>query len=247
MLTLENLSLSIGENGWRKDILQDINLELLPGRVYALTGPNGSGKTTLAKIIMGLVRPTSGRVLWDGHDITGFDITARARAGIAYAFQQPVRFKGLKIKDLFALAGADGRAAGYLAQVGLCAADYLEREAGSGLSGGEAKRLEVALTLARQPRLAIFDEPEAGVDLWAQERLLALVAAPARRGQGVTSLVITHSEKFLQQADEVLLLEEGRLVKAGPPNEVWPCLEKELACRWQGACGGERGAADCYR
>ncbi|MDK2882854.1 MAG: Fe-S cluster assembly ATP-binding protein [Bacillota bacterium] len=247
MLTLENLGVSVGENGRQKDILKNINLELLPGRVYALTGPNGSGKTTLAKAVMGLVRPTSGRILWEGRDITDLDITARAREGIAYAFQQPVRFKGLKIKDLFALAGADGRAAAYLAQVGLCAADYLEREAGSGLSGGEAKRLEVALTLARRPRLAIFDEPEAGVDLWVQERLLDLVAAPARRGQGVISLVITHSEKFLQQADEVLLLEEGRLVEAGPPDRVWPQLEKDLACRWGNECGGERGAAECYR
>lgn len=247
MLRLENLSLRVGENGSQKDILQDINLELLPGRVYVLTGPNGSGKTTLAKIVMGLGHPTSGRILWDGRDITNLDITTRAREGIAYAFQQPVRFKGLRVKDLFELAGVDGNPATYLAQVGLCAADYLEREAGSGLSGGEAKRLEVALTLARRPRLAIFDEPEAGVDLWAQERLLALVAAPARREKDVTSLVITHSEKFLHQADEVLLLEAGRLVEAGPPEQVWPRLKKELACRWQDTCGGERGAAECYR
>lgn len=247
MLTLENISLSVGENGQHRNILQGINLELKPGRVYALTGPNGSGKTTLARIIMGLTQPSTGRVRWEGRDITDLSITERARAGIAYAFQQPVRFKGLKVKDLLALAGADGSAAACLAQVGLCAADYLEREAGSGLSGGEAKRLEIALTLARRPRLAIFDEPEAGVDLWAQERLLNLVAAAARKDGQVSSLVITHSEKFLQQADEVLLLEQGRLVEAGPPAMVWPHLAQDLACRWQAECGGETGAADCHR
>jgi Fe-S cluster assembly ATP-binding protein len=247
LLTLENISLSVGENGQRKDILHDINLELEPGQVYALTGPNGSGKTTLARIIMGLVRPTAGRVLWEGRDITDAGITDRARAGIAYAFQQPVRFKGLTLKDLLTIAGAGKEAASYLAQVGLCAADYLGREAGGGLSGGEAKRLEIALTLARRPRLAIFDEPEAGVDLWAQERLLNLVADSARRSAGASSLVITHSEKFLRQADVILLLEKGRLVEQGAPDAVWPHLAKDLACRWQAECGGEAGAADCYR
>lgn len=247
MLVLENLTLTVGENGQTRNILDNISIKLEQNRVYALTGPNGSGKTTLAKIIMGLERPTAGRVLWEGRDITSADITTRARAGIAYAFQQPVRFKGLTVRDLLNLAGAEAEAAGYLAQVGLCAADYLEREAGSGLSGGESKRLEIALTLARRPRLAIFDEPEAGVDLWAQERLLSLVAAPARRETGVTSLVITHSEKFLRQADVVLLLEKGRLVEAGAPEQVWTHLEKELACRWQAECGGEGGAPNCYR
>ena len=233
MLQLEHLAWAIpGGN----EIIKDIDLRLKPGRLVVVTGPNGGGKTTLAKLIAGLQAPSGGRILFEGRDITDWDVTARAKAGIAYAFQQPVRFKGLTVRDLLELAAghplSEGELCDLLGKVGLCAQEYVDRELNASLSGGEIKRIEIASVLARNAKLSIFDEPEAGIELWSFARLVETFEELRRKGAG-TLLVISHQERILSIADEIVVVAEGRVRQHGPRVMVLPSLladEKAVRC-----------------
>ena len=229
MIELKNISF-IKDN---KKILDNINLKLDDTKFYALTGPNGSGKSTLAKIIMGLLEPTSGSILYNGEDITNKNIAERANMGISFAFQQPVKFKGITVFDLlkFAMNKDINRmdACKYLAKVGLCAKDYVDREIDSSLSGGELKRIEIASILARNPKVAIFDEPEAGIDLWSFKALNNIFKELEKTNNGVT-LVITHQERILDIADEIILLENGKINKIGSKDEMMPLIVTSECC-----------------
>ena len=229
MIELKNISF-IKDN---KKILDNINLKLDDTKFYALTGPNGSGKSTLAKIIMGLIEPTSGSILYNGEDITNKNITERANMGISFAFQQPVKFKGITVFDLlkFAINKDINRmdACKYLAKVGLCAKDYVERVIDNSLSGGELKRIEIASILARNPQVAIFDEPEAGIDLWSFKSLNNIFKELEKTNNGVT-LVITHQERILDIADEIILLENGTIKKIGSKMEMLPLIVTNEYC-----------------
>ena len=233
MLQLEHLAWSIpGGN----DIIKDITLRLDTGRLVVVTGPNGGGKTTLAKLIAGIQAPSAGRIVFDGQDITALDVTARAKAGIAYAFQQPVRFKGLTVRDLMELAAgetlSEAALCDLMGKVGLCAQEYVDRELDASLSGGEIKRIEIASVLARGAKLSIFDEPEAGIDLWSFARLVETFEELRSKGTG-TLLVISHQERILSIADEIVVVADGRVRQAGPAAEVLPTLlanEKAVRC-----------------
>ena len=233
MLQLEHLAWSIpGGN----DIIKDITLRLDTGRLVVVTGPNGGGKTTLAKIIARIQAPSAGRIVFDGQDITALDVTARAKAGIAYAFQQPVRFKGLTVRDLMELAAgetlSEAALCDLMGKVGLCAQEYVDRELDASLSGGEIKRIEIASVLARGAKLSIFDEPEAGIDLWSFARLVETFEELRSKGTG-TLLVISHQERILSIADEIVVVAEGRVRQAGPAAQVLPTLladEKAVRC-----------------
>ena len=229
MIELKNISF-IKDN---KKILDNINLKLDDTKFYALTGPNGSGKSTLAKIIMGLIEPTSGSIFYNGEDITNKNITERANMGIAFAFQQPVKFKGITVFDLlkFAMNKDINRmdACKYLAKVGLCAKDYVDREIDNSLSGGDLKRIEIASILARNPKVAIFDEPEAGIDLWSFKALNNIFKELEKTNNGVT-LVITHQERILDIADEIILLENGKINKIGSKDEMMPLIVTSECC-----------------
>ena len=219
MLELQHISYETEEN---REILHDISLTI-QDRFVAITGPNGGGKSTLAKIIAGIYTPTSGRILLDGEDITALSITERARRGISYAFQQPVRFKGLRVGDLMNLAaGKDANIAevcAYLSEVGLCARDYIDRELDASLSGGELKRIEIAMVLARGTALSVFDEPEAGIDLWSFQNLIRVFEKMYEQTRG-SILIISHQERILNIADTIVLLKDGRLAECGPREEV---------------------------
>ena len=233
MLQLEHLAWTIpGGN----EIIKDITLRLDTGRLVVVTGPNGGGKTTLAKLIAGIQTPSAGRILFDGQDITDLDVTARAKAGIAYAFQQPVRFKGLAVRDLLELAAgrslSELELCDLLGKVGLCAQEYIDRELDASLSGGEIKRIEIASVLARGAKLSIFDEPEAGIDLWSFARLVETFEELRSKGTG-TLLVISHQERILSIADVIVVVADGRVRQAGPAAEVLPTLlanEKAVRC-----------------
>ena len=226
MLKLENVSYEADGN---IEIIKDIDLEIRD-RFVAITGPNGGGKSTLARLIAGIIRPTRGRILFDGQDITGLSVTERAKAGISYAFQQPVRFKGLRVRDLLKLAaGRDttlNDACGYLSEVGLCARDYIDRELNASLSGGEMKRIEIATILARNTRLSVFDEPEAGIDLWSFQNLIHVFENMNRRTGG-SILIISHQERILNIADRIIVLSGGRLEKQGTREEILPGLLRD--------------------
>lgn len=227
MLELQHISYETEEN---REILHDISLTI-QDRFVAITGPNGGGKSTLAKIIAGIYTPTSGRILLDGEDITALSITERARRGISYAFQQPVRFKGLRVGDLMNLAaGKDTNIAevcAYLSEVGLCARDYIDRELDASLSGGELKRIEIAMVLARGTALSVFDEPEAGIDLWSFQNLIRVFEKMYEQTRG-SILIISHQERILNIADTIVLLKDGCLAECGPREEVLPRLLRNI-------------------
>jgi Fe-S cluster assembly ATP-binding protein len=226
MLELKHISFRV-EDGGNKDILDDISLTVGDNRFVVITGPNGGGKSTLAKIIMGIEQPTAGQILFEGQDITALSVTERAALGIAYAFQQPVRFKGLTVSDLIELAAGHslerGDLCGYLTEVGLCARDYIDRDVNASLSGGEIKRIEIAMALARGARLTVFDEPEAGIDLWSFNHLIAVFQKLRRETRG-TSLIISHQERILDIADEIVVLAGGHIVARGHKEAVLPKL-----------------------
>ena len=226
MLELQHISFSAETENGIKDILKDISLKFEDGFI-ALTGPNGGGKSTLAKIISGIIKPTSGKILLDGEDITALSVTERARKGISFAFQQPVRFKGITVHDLIRLAaGKDisiSDACDYLSQVGLCARDYISREVNASLSGGELKRIEIATVLARGTKVSLFDEPEAGIDLWSFNNLIN-VFERLHNKLGGSIIIISHQERILNIADKVAVISAGNLKAYGAKAEILPEL-----------------------
>lgn len=227
MLTLKNLSLTAADAQGRADIVKNVSLDVEDGKFLVITGPNGGGKTTLAKLIMGLATPTGGQIFLDDEDITGLSITDRAKRGISYSFQQPPRFKGMKVSDLLTIAAGKAlshdEACSYLTQVGLCARDYLNRDVDTSLSGGEVKRIEIATLLAKNSRLMIFDEPEAGIDLWSFARLTETFRELHEKG-GRTILIISHQERIIRLADEIILIANGEIAGRGTADELYPKL-----------------------
>ncbi len=227
MLEIKDLCYQVeGESGQELGILNDVSLSIADNKLVVITGPNGGGKTTLAKAIMGLVPPTAGSICWNGTDITHMSITQRAQLGVSYGFQQPPRFKGLRVKDLLALAAGSEKltreeGCQYLTRVGLCAADYIDREVDASLSGGEVKRIEIATILARRSGLMIFDEPEAGIDLWSFARLTETFKAIHQRREA-TLLIISHQERIIDLADEIVMISDGKVAKQGPKDEIFP-------------------------
>ena len=205
----------------------------IDARFVAVTGPNGSGKSTLAKIIAGVLKPTSGKIYFNGKDVTDFGVTERARAGISYAFQQPVRFKGITVKDLISIASGKkisvGAACAYLSEVGLCARDYIDREVNASLSGGERKRIEIATVLARQTPLTVFDEPEAGIDLWSFQSLIKVFEKLYERAGG-SILIISHQERILQIADKIIVVKGGKVESEGRGEDILPTLMNGRVC-----------------
>lgn len=236
MLELQHIGLTVpAENGGKSVILDDVSFSVSE-RFVALTGPNGSGKSTLAKIIAGIVTPTAGKVLLDGEDITALSVTERARRGISFAFQQPVRFKGLTVSDLISLAaGEKMTTAGvceYLSEVGLCAKEYVNREVNASLSGGELKRIEIAMINARGTAFSVFDEPEAGIDLWSFNSLIRVFEKMYERTKG-SILIISHQERILDIADKIIVLSGGKVAAIGSKEEIMPnLLNAQGMCRY---------------
>ena len=236
MLELQHIGLTVpAEGGGKSVILEDVSFTVSE-RFVAITGPNGSGKSTLAKIIAGIVTPTSGRVLFNGEDITDLSITERARRGISFAFQQPVRFKGLTVKDLISLAAGEKMSAAsaceYLAEVGLCAKEYVNREVNASLSGGELKRIEIAMINARGTAFSVFDEPEAGIDLWSFNNLIRVFEKMHERTKG-SILIISHQERILDIADKIVVVADGKVAAIGSKADILPeLLNAKSACRY---------------
>ncbi len=229
MLELKNLCFGVESENSAKEIIRDVSFTVPDNQFVVITGPNGGGKSTLARLIMGIEKPRSGRILLDGEDITELDITARARRGISFALQQPVRFKGIRVVDLLRLAsGKDlsvGDACEFLSAVGLCARDYIEREVNASLSGGEMKRIEIATVLARGTALSVFDEPEAGIDLWSFQSLIQVFENMQKRTHA-SILIISHQERILEIADSIILIAEGQVRGQGSRDEMLPELMK---------------------
>jgi Fe-S cluster assembly ATP-binding protein len=226
MLELKNVSY-FRDN---KQILDNISLKIDNSKLVAITGPNGSGKSTLAKIIMGIFKPDSGSIFFDGKDITAMGITDRAKLGIGFAFQQPVKFKGLTVRDLIELSSGNtinvSEACNYLSDVGLCAKDYLNREVSNSLSGGELKRIEIAMLAAKKSKLTVFDEPEAGIDLWSFNSLISVFEKMHSEISNSSIVIISHQEKILNIADEIILLVDGKVQAVGQKEEILPLLLK---------------------
>ena len=220
-----------------KKILDHISLTLDEEKFYVITGPNGSGKSTLAKIIMGITKPDSGTILLNNQDITALSVDERAKLGLGFAFQQPVRFKGLTVYDLLTISVGKKiekkEACAFLSKVGLCAKEYVDREINSSLSGGELKRIEIATVIAKNPKVAIFDEPEAGIDLWSFQNLTEVFKDLEKTSKGIT-LVISHQERILKIADEIILLEQGKIKKIGSKEEMLQMILSEPKCCMKG-------------
>ena len=237
MLELRDVSFDVQDDKGEKEIIKHLDLQVEDGKFVVVTGPNGGGKSTMAKLIAGIESPSSGSILFNGEDITDKSITERARLGISFAFQQPVRFKGITVLDLLRIAAQKrlsvAEACAYLSEVGLCARDYVNREVNASLSGGELKRIEIATLLARRTRLSVFDEPEAGIDLWSFQNLIRIfekmqgeiqVFERMRAATHGSILIISHQERILQIADEIIVLADGRVTKHGPREEILPGL-----------------------
>ena len=238
MLELRNIGFQVPEesNG-TKEILRNISLTIGDRQFVAITGPNGGGKSTLARIIMGIEKPTSGKILFDGEDITDLSITERAKRGIGFAFQQPVRFKGITVKDLISLAAgkkiSTTTACEFLSEVGLCARDYVDREVNASLSGGELKRIEIATLLARQTKFSVFDEPEAGIDLWSFGNLIRIFERMHKELNG-TVVIISHQERILNIADRIIVIADGNVLSEDASEKILPkILDRTLECHLQ--------------
>ena len=226
MLKLENVSFQVAEERGDKEIIRGVSLTVPENKLVVITGPNGGGKSTLARLIAGIETPTEGRIYFKGEDITDLGITDRARRGIAYAFQTPVRFKGIRVKDLIRIASgkqlSTAGACAYLSAVGMCARDYIDREVNASLSGGELKRIEIATVLARGAALSVFDEPEAGIDLWSFQNLIQVFEDMRKTIQNSSILIISHQERILNIADEIVVLKDGKVEAQGPREQVLP-------------------------
>lgn len=227
MLEIKDLCYSVDSNEGKKCIIDHMNLKIADGKFVVITGPNGGGKSTLAKLIMGIYDATEGQIIFNGENITEKNITDRAKLGISFAFQQPVHFKGIKVIDLLRLAAGTklsvGEACTYLSKVGLCAREYIDREVNNSLSGGELKRIEIATVLARGTKFSVFDEPEAGIDLWSFQNLIKVFENIRETIQG-TVMIISHQERILNIADEIVVIENGKVKKHGPKDEILPEL-----------------------
>lgn len=247
MLEIKNLSFNVDNEGLNKEIINDISFTIPDGKLVVITGPNGGGKSTLARLIAGLEKPTSGKIIFNGEEIQDKTITERAKMGIGFAFQQPVRFKGIQVLDLIRLAVGKNismaDACEYLSSVGLCAKDYIDREVNSSLSGGELKRIEIATVLAKASKLSIFDEPEAGIDLWSFQNLIEVFKGMRENIKDSSILIISHQERILNISDEVIVIKNGKIDSIGSKDEVLPNLLKtNLAtkeCRKSGFNKGE--------
>lgn len=238
MIELKNLSFSVAADDGKLEIIDNLNLTLDDGKFIVITGPNGGGKSTLAKLIMDIEHPTSGRIVFDGKDITDMTITERAKLGLGYAFQQPPRFKGLTVRSLLSLAAGkelpEDECCSFLTRVGLCSMDYLNREVDSSLSGGEVKRIEIATLMARDLSVAIYDEPEAGIDLWSFTMLVDTFKTLKKNDQK-SIIIISHQERIMQLADEIIVIADGQVKTQGTKDEVFPRLLTEFGS-FSGEC-----------
>ncbi len=247
MLEIKNLSFNVNAENQEKEIIKNISLTIPDGKLFVITGPNGGGKSTLAKLIAGIEKPTSGQIIFNGIDITDVSITERAKMGIGFAFQQPVRFKGLRVADLINLATGKqltiSEICDYLSLVGLCAKEYIDREVNSSLSGGELKRIEIATVLARKSLLTVFDEPEAGIDLWSFSNLIDVFQQQRKDMSNRSIMIISHQERILNIADEIIILKNGSIEKQGEKSNIFPELVNTPSSI--NGCRGILKGADC--
>ena len=245
MLELKELSFQVDTEGKGKEIIRNVSLTVPERKLIVITGPNGGGKSTLAKLIAGIEKPTGGRIFFGGEDITDRNVTERARMGISFAFQQPVRFKGIRVLDLIRIAAGKqlsiADACEYLSSVGLCARDYVDREVNASLSGGELKRIEIATVLARHAKLSVFDEPEAGIDLWSFRNLIDVFQHMRETIADSSILIISHQERILNIADEIIVIRDGVVERQGTREEVYPGLAADAAAVSE--CEGQIRAA----
>ncbi len=253
MLELKNLSFSVVERDedhheQQLDIIKDMSYTFKKGKFYAITGPNGSGKTTLSKLIMGINKQTSGGVYFEGNDITHLSITERAKAGIAYSFQHPARFKGITFRDLLAIASKtddEEKLLKIVRRVGICPLSFLDKPVDSTLSGGEIKKIELATTIARNPKLAIYDEPDTGIDLWTITPMVALLKREQVENK-TTTIVVSHNRSFLEAADEILIFNHGEIIYEGDLKKALPILADFRICNFKPCPEGEKDA-QCFR
>ncbi|MEN6469100.1 MAG: ATP-binding cassette domain-containing protein [Smithella sp.] len=252
MLELKNLYFTVQEDdavgGKSRNIIDGIDFNFQDGKFYAITGPNGSGKTTLAKLIMGVNPVSKGVLLFNGQDISSWTITERARLGIAYSFQQPARFKGITFRDLLTIATGiedDNKLLEILGRVGICPLSFLDKEVDAKLSGGEIKKIELAITIAANPKLAIYDEPDTGIDLWTIGPMVSLLKKELASNR-TTTVVVSHNRAFLEAADEILIIHSGKIAYSGNLEGAMPLLDDLSVCTYRDSCEGDRDAG-CYR